>query len=785
MKSRRTLLLVFVCSLVAFCMLEVAHAEAEASSYMENIQACAFADGKVWIVSQRWAAYDAILHADDATHTISTEKRQMVVDALYLLDDEGNRQYVCDVSLQPNMLELTRLCMEHYEKTGELLVPNNTEDAERIAELFYAKGSNEDDKGEEYQLEKLLIQDNQLYLVGRVSSGHRYMVKQYVIDGDTVSPTENILLLQLDDREDDMIGSYYLSGDYLWILTAPYTIPTWHVVNLSTGKVKQTTLPSSYDGACAYQEGKLLCGIGSNEPRRQRLVTIDPETMALQDVGTLDLSDVARDFACFAYDRQYDRLYAVDGACVYLCNRNGSLQICAYLPQSALDSRNSALAFVEGDSFCLWDRDGENSIIQKTLTLTGDLTRPLTIYAPPFGAFNYIGDEIKAFALAYPDIPLRIENVVQTDAEIGQMLLTGGGADVYLLNTSSSLYRSMVRKGYFVDLADSAAVRGFVDDMFPHLASMVWDDQRLCGMPAMLECNAWCRYPEAMEHLGLTMEDMPHTYDELFDLISRWEDEWEDNDEDIHLFLSSEEFTQKDMLSYLMQEHAAYCESKQIPLTFDTPEFRHMLERYLQEALPFLRESPDNPKKYLMANIGLPFLSDSRERMLMSYTAEDTPHVIASLHVYVINPASPHREDAMKLVEFMTEHLEPYSLYPLQPAACIPVRKKWAARQLKDATESLASFKADVEEQEYAMDWQLESIGALEDEIASLANRGWSVSPGQADNWLQVVEHVVPAPVLPASLDTAMDRLLDGQLDAEGFIREVERMVVMERMENE
>lgn len=774
-----------VCCLAAFCTLEVAHAEAETPSYIENIQACAFADGKVWIVSQRWAAYDAILYADDATHTINTEKRHVGVDALYLLDDEGNRQYVCDVSLQPNMLELTQLCMEHYEKTGELLVPHDSVDFERIAELFYVKGDGEDAKGEEYQLEKLLIQENQLYLVGRVPSEHRYMVKQYVIDGDTVSQTGNMLLFQLDDQKDDMIGSYYLSGDYLWILTDPYTTPTWHAVNLSTGKVKHTTLSSSFDGACAYREGKLLCGIDSNEQRQQRLVAIDPETMALQDLGTLDCSNVARNFACFAYDSQYDRLYAVDASCVYLCNRNGSLSICAYLPQGTYASRNSACAFVEGNSFCLWDRIEGNSVIRKTLTLTGDLTRPLTIYAPLFGKFNFLGDEIKAFTMDYPDIPLRIDNAVQTDAEIGQMLLTGGGADVYLLNTSSSLYRSMVRKGYFVDLADSEAVRGFVENMFPHLASMVWDDQRLCGMPAMLECNTWCCYPEAMENLGLTMEDMPHTYDELFDLISRWGNEWEDNDEDIQLFLSSKEFTQKDMLSYLMQEHAAYCESKQIPLTFDTPEFRHMLERYLQEALPFLRESADNPDKYLMANIGLPFLRDARERMLMSYAAEDTPHVMASLHVYVINPTSPHREDALKLVEFMMEHLEPYSRYPLQPAACTPVLQDWAAEQLKNAKDSIASLKVGIKEQGYAEDWQLESIDALEEKIAYLERMGWSVSPAEAANWLQVVDYVVPAPVLPASLNTAMDRLLDGQLDAEGFIREVERMVMMERMENE
>lgn len=624
----------------------------------------------------------------------------------------------------------------------------------------------------------IAVNGNTLYVLQDAGDNIHCRVMQSEIQGHTA--TTPVEVFSLEAEYVPQLSRSFFSGDVVWLIYEPYNM--MYACNLSTGRVKKAALRGSLYNACGYKDGQLLCAFSSDQSDQERVVAIDPNTMNPQELFTYRLSDMDGPLACLAYDKVNDAIFAMDATRVYLCKENGELLPCGFLPHSSTQ-RNYAKAYVENGILYMLERSGEEQLVKLGLDLAGVLQTPLTIYDLDNGA------AIRSFCLAHPEIPVRVISNNQTDSEIGQALVTGNGADIYRLNTSSSLYQAMIRKGYFVDMAENTAVRTFADGMFPQLAPMAWDGERLCGLPVKVNCDIWHYDPETMAALGLTPDDLPKSDEEMFDFILHWEERFGDRDSEAELFRMFEQ-EQALLLTHLLEEQAWNCQEQQTPMTFDTPEFRRVLDGFLK-ALPAMKQmaaSFEGAAPRLFIAVGSRFVRGQGTPYLMPYISGLPEHALTSLDVYIINPASKHQKEATLFLEYLAENLANDLRYRLQPECCVPVQTDFALENIARIEKDIATAQKEIDTNGDTLGIWRDYMASFREDLASYQEENgenWEIMPSDVDNWFQVVDHIVPAPLLPTGLDNAMNRLLDGQLNADGFIREVERLVVMQRMENE
>ncbi len=149
-----------------------------------------------------------------------------------------------------------------------------------------------------------------------------------------------------------------------------------------------------------------------------------------------------------------------------------------------------------------------------------------------------------AYDNAIPDIELRITETFgkadqQSAAEqfANNMTTQSDRWDLYLLPITQAA--SIVNKGYCVPVTGEAA-EAFCQRLHPFVARQVCNDAgELAMVPIDLYRRSTLAYDaEAAALLGITEEDLPRTYAELFDFIRHWDADWGDEalTHDISLF---------------------------------------------------------------------------------------------------------------------------------------------------------------------------------------------------------------------------------------------------------
>lgn len=529
-------------------------------------------------------------------------------------------------------------------------------------------------------------------------------------------------------------------------------------------------------------------GVDDKFPALQRLTVADGK---LEEIGSVKYRPYHAGF--FIYDAAGDSFYYNNGGGVYRCKSDGVEELCAYLPMNHIwsGSENRVLLH-NGYIYYL-----NNGIIVVRSTDPSKLPQEkLTMYG--YGGY----DAVEKALQAVPEVQMkRLEDVWFSDAkELGQALVSGENA-IDLLGITEDLERNtLYEKGYLMDLSQSELIKAYMDKLYPQIREACMKDGKIYAVPVGIRFRGM-GYSDV--NLKKANEKKPETLLEFFELAERVLKN-EELLQTCNFSEDSEGWWVTEMLFTVYQDHFRRLGKE---MTLDTPLFREALQKALDvRKLLEQQEKPDwNDQAALDAFFSKPQLfgeimdidmeaythrqkrPDSENEWYktpLNLVAEqgEEPYIHAELELIGVNAKAVNQTTAVRFLEAMINALRE----PLKIAMCMeenePVLNKDLKRQKGYMEKSVKDLTAMIEKAEGAEKTNLEkSLETVKKELENFEELNKYKISAEAIAWYRdtvknMYVNSAADRVLTSNEDLlkVMERLLDGQLDVEGYIREAD-----------
>jgi len=462
---------------------------------------------------------------------------------------------------------------------------------------------------------------------------------------------------------------------------------------------------------------------------------------------------------------------------------------------------DNGLGFMNGDSIYLneWNR-----IFVRGVDLNFDPGQKLVISG------GYMDQGTMAFLEKHPDVSVyNSEDYYYSIDSMNQALVSGEETvDIYSMMVYYENFEYMMEKGYCLALDEIPELKAYLDRMYPYLTEAVTYDGHIYAIPYQADGEGWEWFREEAEKCGLTTEDLPKNDLELIALAQRFADEISEEYPDVWLF---SEGTKSRLFDVIMSDYRLWMEKTQGELKFDTDEFRTVYQAWSEldttemDARVSAGISADDWHEGILSVIGNMVTQfnwsdgqDGNDYAMVPFfnrlTAETEPVIPVNTVVYVINPKSEHIDLAVEYICDQMETMENQMQYVMFSDKTEPLRNDdydyWVARyekDIKDLEDQLA--KAETEEEktqiQEEIDWNREY---LEGDMKSIE---YTISEESLEYFREnilpylYVERYTVLRDSDAGFSTLIDRLEQGQIDVEQFIREADNKLRMVRMENE
>lgn len=403
------------------------------------------------------------------------------------------------------------------------------------------------------------------------------------------------------------------------------------------------------------------------------------------------------------------------------------------------------------------------------------------------------------FQRMYPGISIEYtDDSTYTAPEIISALMTRDATyDVMQFNTSGVDIAKVIDQGYALDLSGSEIIRAYVDSLYPALRDMVSRDGMIYAVPLHLFSNDGGYYPKNFEALGL---EVPTTWQELAELINAWPEQPDDVLEDYEINEWTMDY-RRWFLRKMTTNYVTHMEATGQELHFDTPLYRELVG--LVDAMTTANDTEE--ERDVLALMGNGYI----EPFQQGYTWE-TPMVDLAIEgrvthtvevfLVMVNPYAEHAGEAMRCIEYMIGRIKPATRQTMVDAAYVtPVEDPDYPQRVADWEAEGERLKQKLAECAEAdrLDVQ-EEIQRHEASWAWIESSRWLVSEESIPAYAEVFKTLYfPKPsVLDARdendpyarsiVETLQARYLDGQIDMDAYIREMEsrmQMVIMERDE--
>lgn len=568
-------------------------------------------------------------------------------------------------------------------------------------------------------------------------------------------------------------------------------------INLDGGAVTKLPLTQRINSTIPYKDGLLLSYISSswdentNQEIPAQLVTVNPADGAT--VSLKEMADTAYIYT-LAYDAAKDTVYYFTESTLWGMTGMGTPFKAAYANQSYVDS----MTIFSSGYAALWSSDGLEIhnldpayLPTKTLTLIG----------------SWRDAAARKFTQENPDIPLIFSEQYYGMADLGQAMVSGDTTiDVIRTNVENG-FDNLLKKGYCADLSSSQKLMDYVNSLYPALRDEVMKDGKLYAIPVTLYGSTLSYMPSKLEEIGLTEEDMPTTFVELCEFITRWNNEWIDDESKTNVMPFCTTMSNRSVVFDLMlKAYLDYYDAKGEPLTFDTPEFNAMLTAL---------DSMDASNLDMSAN-----MSDQEydeyyqlysgvfvDRGLLS-TAEGEYAAVplklsigegkdftvgTTMEVLFVNPRCANLPEAIKLLECYVDTLDESYKILMCPDCNDPVENQYYQETLKNFQDSLAELQEQLKTADDAEKRDLEdTIKYYEDSLNNKESFRWDYSAQTIAQYREIGDHVFArhANVLySAGNDTSTqlrslhERYVQKQITRDQYIKELNqkaRMIVLE-----
>lgn len=568
-------------------------------------------------------------------------------------------------------------------------------------------------------------------------------------------------------------------------------------INLDGGAVTKLPLTQRINSTIPYKDGLLLSYVSSswdentNQEIPAQLVTVNPADGAT--VSLKEMADTAYIYT-LAYDAAKDTVYYFTESTLWGMTGMGAPFKAAYANQSYVDS----MTIFSSGYAALWSSDGLEIhnldpayLPTKTLTLIG----------------SWRDAAARKFTQENPDIPLIFSEQYYGMADLGQAMVSGDTTiDVIRTNVENG-FDNLLEKGYCADLSSSQKLMDYVNSLYPALRDEVMKDSKLYAIPVTLYGSTLSYMPSKLEEIGLTEEDMPTTFVELCEFITRWNNEWIDDESKTNVMPFCTTMSNRSVIFDLMlKAYLDYYDAKGEPLTFDTPEFNAMLTA-LDNMDASNLDMPANMSDQEYDEYYQLYSGVFMDQGLLS-TAEgeyaSVPLKLSigegkdftvgtTMEVLFVNPRCANLPEAIKLLECYVDTLDESYKILMCPDCNDPVENQYYQETLKNFQDSLAELQEQLKTADDAEKRDLEdTIKYYEDSLNNKESFRWDYSAQTIAQYREIGDHVFArhANVLySAGNDTSTqlrslhERYVQKQITKDQYIKELNqkaRMIVLE-----
>lgn len=364
-----------------------------------------------------------------------------------------------------------------------------------------------------------------------------------------------------------------------------------------------------------------------------------------------------------------------------------------------------------------------------------------------------------------------VQSLTEQFAQV--MAIRDGSVDVYILPTLYGL-KNIKRSHFYLPLEGSAILSEEAELLYPAIRRAISDQARLVAWPvAVRPVLRDKRQKERIERLGLTY---PETYDEYLDacvalLDADW---WTDDRYCITQYAFDREHVMAEFIELYIFEQLARQEGV---ISFDTPDFRRIMERIRQEVPAVAAFEPDGTQEALLEMAAVAFETISERMILPVRIASDAqPAVDVEMFIAVVNPFSSRVDQAVAFLEYLaqTHGAGSYTYMRLSPWA--DEQTVAAIAQQEAALEALRGSATD--DPDVLLD-----IEDAEKALQCLRTSAYIVSPAALDNYAVLAQGFVVPESPELRSDEAIHQLIqmyaDGLLTIDQLIARLEDHVLM------
>ena len=575
-----------------------------------------------------------------------------------------------------------------------------------------------------------------LFTDGKVLYGlHPYTGQIFKIeDGQLnacVQIPKNLLYAEEEEFFREIKGITY-AGEKLILLLGTDTYDDYEkteivLIDLNDQK-HQVSAIKNVQSIAAGTAGKLLVYVGAEQAAiwQYDIATDTLEKMVEQIEDGIFPSGLAGYKQSVAY---------LEDSKVVLIDENGKDLVKAYMPiqyahtsTPSACSENGMYAYPYSNYVFLRDVGIEGEAKQTVLTLMGNVSSKTII----------------DFTIQNPDIAVVTTESMNPNELIQAAVSGDSGVDLFVLSAPGDFY-SMKEKGYISALNTSEKLIGEARKLYPAMQDVVFSGDSLLGYPVSVSPKSWMVNETKWNEMNLG--DYPKTYNELFEKIEMWLNEYA-TDYPEYTLADVQQMGLNTLVLSMVEAYIHENEASGMQLTFDTPSFREMMKCVSDNAYLLSEENeqwgmPLLTSMYL--GFGTCYTDSDLNRMILppALDLNGKQSLYAEMSILAVNAASKNAEVATRFVEFCAENLSNTVRYEMEPELNEPVessayyvRVAELQGKINDLAEQLE--KAD-QDARYAIK---EKIIQAEAKLEQLEERKWEIDPKSIEIYRSAAENL-------------------------------------------
>ena len=555
----------------------------------------------------------------------------------------------------------------------------------------------------------------------------------------------------------------------------------------------------------AWDGGKLLIETYDYSAQTLEFLIYDPETDSLTPACPAMRTD--KPVSGLAYSAETGRLfYMQDGRVMAAADFDfDNAQPAAELFVRYAEESESML--LPGDYYvCCGYYDGTS------IRSTAPGALPNAILTVQSGGINDVQmNAYYDFNSAHEDASVVLkEDYAEDNTIVEAMMNRDSSVDIYILSVNTEAYAALYSRGYMAEL-DSAVIAEAVAGMYPAIQDAVTRNGEIVAVPVMLFGWTLGLDYEGFERIGIPREEVPGDWPGFLKLLLELQ-ELLPEDGSVRIF--PEYYTQRqarmELVGAVIDSWHLYLNATGQELHYDVPELREALDAIMALDLDAMGMPAGNEddayvmisvvggggdRTYTLVNPSagctVGGMSGNSEPALLSVIPGEMQPLPLSMAVAIVNPFSPNVGLAQEYLEALYQNLDIRTLYNLNAQQNDPVRNRYYQQNMENTRQELESARAELDAADPvdAAMWE-ERIAMLEEQLDTIEEYSWDISPAEIE-WYRAHDaelyvsrwNYVDVAYGSGELNDLVQQFLAGRLEANGFLKELDRRVRMKALE--